>query len=113
MPRDPDPRRRWFLQLMALAPALPVLARADRALAQAPAPAPAAPATPPAPAPSPDVAPLTQLLRNRYGKLVSEEELQAFAPDLESLVRVGQRLRGVKLENSVEPDFVFRATPWR
>jgi hypothetical protein len=115
----PDPCRRWFLKALALASALPFAARA--AWAQEPPPArpvaPAAPAVPPvppapgaAPVLSPDVAPYTQILRNRHGQLVSDEQLAALAPDLDRMAQLGQRLRKTRLQNSDEPDFVFRAT---
>ena len=114
------PSRRRFLKSLALGSALPVAAGVvGRALAfTAPpgaAPPEARPAAPPAASPaapaelSPDVKALTEVLRRRYGQHLSGDQLEALAPDLDRMVKTGERLRKVTLQNSEEPDFVFRA----
>ena len=82
-------------------------------------PAPPAPSSPGAPAPTtspptgdPDAnAPLTdammQLVRQRYGAHLSEEQLALVRDDIRGGLRASDRLRAVLLPNSTEPDVVF------
>ena len=120
----PLPRRR-FLQLAGLG--LSTSAFAAAAFAQTggtpaatpPAATPPAatppPATPSAPAPegppaiSEDARDLAEIVRRRYGKYLTPEQLEAVARELDQRVQGGRRLKDAKLANSDEPDFTFHA----
>jgi hypothetical protein len=111
----PGISRRWFLRAMAFLPALSLGGLARRASAQGtPPPKPSASPAPAAPASaaqeiSPDVEHLTAILQRRYGKLLTPEQLQSMAPELNRVVQIGDRLRKASLTNADEPDIVFSA----
>lgn len=103
--RDID--RRGFLQLLTGALAL----LPTTAAAQAPSPpaAPAAPAAPTAPEHSGSEARLlTEVLRERYPERFSEAQWTSIVGDLDGDLGGAKRLRGTKLKNDDEPDFIFR-----
>jgi hypothetical protein len=113
-------RRRFTKTLATAVIAAPAVASAARAQTS---PAPKEPKAPPNPQPSPSPAqtpqgppvpsPLAEAYaeaaRLRFGEHLSPEQLEAVKRDLEGNVRAAERLRGFKLQNSDEPDFVFNA----
>ena len=120
MSRSPQPTnsdRRRFLKTLGLAGLSSALV--PRALAFAQSTAPPAAATPAKPdsaaasaAPaeiSEDARSLTEIVRRRYGKHLTPEQLEAVARELDGRVQGGKRLRETKLANGDEPDFTFRA----
>ena len=73
-----------------------------------PQPTPAqAPQGPPKPSPLAEA--YAEAARLRFGEHLSPEQLESVKRDLEGNVRTAERLRGFKLQNSDEPDFVFSA----
>ena len=75
-----------------------------------PAPAVPAPASP-SPADEDANAPLTdamtQLVRQRYGSHLSEEQMTRVRNDIRDGLRASDRLRALLLPNATEPDVVF------
>jgi hypothetical protein len=59
--------------------------------------------------PSPAARALMDLARERYGKHLTPEQLDEVRKDIVSGIGMSERLRARKLNNSDEPDFVFRA----
>ena len=122
----PDPAspgaqaRRRFLKTVGLAGLSSALAPAALSFAQssapppagsstaAPAPAPPSAATTPEP-PSEDAWALAAIIRRRYGKQLSVEQIDSIAKDFDGDLKAGKRLHEVKLENGDEPDFTFHA----
>jgi hypothetical protein len=121
--------RRRFLQIVGLGVSsslsLPVVALAQTGGASPrpskPDPASPAASTPPAAAPPAGAAPaappeisedarsLAEIVRRRYGKHLTPEQLEAVTRDLDGRVQGGKRLRESKLANGDEPDFTFHA----
>ncbi|HYM81965.1 MAG TPA: twin-arginine translocation signal domain-containing protein [Candidatus Limnocylindria bacterium] len=121
MTNRPSPDRRRFLQLIGAAGLVGSLA-SPLALAQSAAPRsnrPRKPAPKPQPVASPapdtkeeiseDARALASVIRRRYGKHLSREQLESVTRDLDGDLKAGQRLREAKLKNSDEPDFTFGA----
>jgi len=115
----PLPRRR-FLQLAGLG--LSSTALAASALAQTGGAPPAKPATTPPATPAPagatpdgpppiseDARDLAEIVRRRYGKHLTPEQMEAVTRELDQRVQAGRRLKDAKLANSDEPDFTFHA----
>ena len=123
MPRSqspPVPDRRRFLKTVGLAGLSSALVPPMMALAQSVTPpagtAPAKPdsaAAPAAPAGPPEISEdarsLTEIVRRRYGKHLTPEQLEAVARELDGRIRAGKTLRDAKLTNGDEPDFSFHA----
>jgi hypothetical protein len=80
------------------------------------------PSVPPAPAiPAPTTSPaapdadanaalsdaMMQLVRQRYGGHLTEDQLRSVRDDVRSGLRASDRLRAILLPNSTEPDVVF------
>jgi hypothetical protein len=120
----PAPGRRRFMKAVGLAGASSVLLPPLLAFAQIPTPPPgsgAAPApadttkagTPTAPAgpsePSEDARALAAIVRRRYGKHLTPDQLEQVTRELDGRVQGGRRLRDAKLANGDEPDFTFGA----
>lgn len=61
------------------------------------------------PKPSPVAVAYAEVARARFGERLSAEQFESVKRDLEGNVRAADALRGYKLENSDEPDFVFGA----
>jgi hypothetical protein len=59
--------------------------------------------------PSVEAKRLGEIAKARYGQHLNEEQLRQLVEDLDRGLNAGQRLRGLRLKNSDEPDFVFRA----
>ena len=78
-----------------------------------PPPAATAPATTPSPANADaDANPaltdaMTQLVKQRYGAHLTDEQLASVRDDIRSGLRASDRLRAILLPNSTEPDLVF------
>jgi len=113
--------RRGFLRLVGLGltsslavPAAAVAqsaaggaAKADSSSSSA-KPAPAAPAAPSGPPEiSEDARSLAEILRRRYGKHLTPDQLEAVTRELDQRVQGGRRLKDQKLANGDEPDFTF------
>ena len=120
MPRSQPPAvtgRRRFLKTVGLAGLSSALAPTVHALAQtAPPPAGTAPARPdstavPVPASPPEISEdarsLAEIVRRRYGKHLTPEQLEAVTRELDGRVQGGKRLRDSRLANGDEPDFTF------
>lgn len=116
------PDRRRFLKTVGLAGLSSALVPNPLAFAQS-APPPrgsttakadssaAAPATTPA-APteiSEDARSLGEIVRRRYGKHLTPEQLEAVTRELDGRLQGGKRMRETKLANGDEPDFTFHA----
>src|SRR5450631_552170 len=95
---------------LAIAAAAPALAGAGIALGQT---APAAPPTPtpvPTPeAPSSAAEALTEVVRIRWGKNLSGEQLGEIAKSLDGRLKGAEAMNKIKLTNADEPDFTFFA----
>ena len=113
--------RRRFLQVagLGLTSALgsPMLAMAQAGGTPAkpatpPAAAPATPAAPEGPPPiSEDARALGEIVRRRYGKHLTPDQLEAVTRELDQRAQAGRRLKDAKLVNADEPDFTFRIEP--
>ncbi len=115
----PLPRRR-FLQLagLGLSTAFGGSALAQTSPTTASTPPAAPPATPPVaaategpPPVSEDARSLAEIVRRRYGKHLTPDQLEAVTRELDGRVQAGRRLKDLKLVNSDEPDFTFHASP--
>ena len=114
--QPPAPDRRRFMVTIgiaglstALAPPMQILAQATTPPAGAPAAKPdttAAPAGPPEI--SEDARSLAEIVRRRYGKHLTPEQLEAIARELNGRITGGRALRDAKLTNGDEPDVTFR-----
>ena len=50
---------------------------------------------------------MTQLVKQRYGAHLTDEQLASVRDDIRSGLRASDRLRAILLPNSTEPDVVF------
>ncbi|HVG31033.1 MAG TPA: hypothetical protein VM864_15085 [Pyrinomonadaceae bacterium] len=109
--------RRRFARSVAAAVIAAPLAPALLASAQTP-PATKEPAAPPNPQPSPSPQPpqpsplalaYAEVARLRFGDKLGDEDLTRVRRGVGNKLRTADALRGVKLKNSDEPDFVFSA----
>ena len=104
MPERPrTSSRRAFAKTLAVAAAAPALLPAA-ALGQA---APAATPTPEAPSSVAEA--LTEVVRIRWGKHLSGEQLGDIAKAIDGRLKAGEAMKKVKLGNADEPDVVFSA----
>jgi hypothetical protein len=116
--------RRRFLQVLgfgvttSLGGTVAALAQGTGGGAAAPKPAaaaapadstarPAAPAGPPEI--SEDARSLAEIVRRRYGKHLTPDQLESVTRELDGRVQGGRRLKDAKLANGDEPDLTFRA----
>lgn len=110
--RPPTTSRRAFARTLATMAAAPALLPAA-ALGQTAAPPPAAtPAPTPVPtpeAPSSVAEALTEVVRIRWGKDLSGEQLGQIAKAIDGRLKAGEAMKKVKLGNADEPDVVFSA----
>jgi hypothetical protein len=88
--------RRHFLQLLSALPAL-ALAVPGRSSAQSDA------------APPPELAHWLEIVKLRWGERLDAAQLREIETNLGWMLRSGTSLRAVALQNSDEPDVVFRA----
>ncbi|HEX8709760.1 MAG TPA: hypothetical protein VF723_16080 [Pyrinomonadaceae bacterium] len=107
-------RRRFAKEVGATLVAGPLAA--SLAKAQTPAKtrqAPAPPGPQPTPAqqqkPSPLAEAYAEVARARFGERLTPEQFEQVRKDLEGNVKTAERLRGFKLNNGDEPDFIFYA----
>lgn len=111
----PSQTRRRLIQALALAPVAPsILAASHWSLAQTETkpganPAPASPTAAAELKPSPEAETLAELVKQRYGKFVTGEQLEEIKLGLERGIRGRKRLQEFKLTNADEPDTVFSA----
>lgn len=111
------PDRRRFLRTVglaglssALAPTVHALAQSSTPPAGGPGAKPDSAAAPPAqPEISDDARTLAEIVRRRYGKHLSPEQLEAVTRELDGRIRGGKALRDAKLANADEPDVTFHA----
>lgn len=116
------PDRRRFLKVVGLAGLTSTLA-APLAFAQSgsssgakqsakPAAKPQPPAAPPADAPpeiSDEGRALAAVVRERYGRHLTPEQMTEIEKELTWRMRAGATLRGLGFANGEEPDFIFKA----
>ncbi len=98
--------RREFAKSLAIIAAAPLVTRAaesEPALASAPQ------QTPPADAPSPVAESLTEVVKLRHGKHLTEDQLNLVKRNIDRSLRNADRLKQFKLVNSDEPAFAFTA----
>jgi hypothetical protein len=112
MPERPrTTSRRAFARTLATMAAAPALLPAA-ALGQTAAPAAATPAPTPVPtpeAPSSVAEALTEVVRIRWGKHLSGEQLGEVAKAIDGRLKGAEAMKKVKLTNADEPDVVFFA----
>jgi len=114
-PNRPDASSRRALakrlaKSLALAAAAPALAGAGIALGQAsPTPSPAPTPVPTPEAPSSAAEALTEVVRIRWGKDLSGEQLGEIAKSLDGRLKGAEAMNKVRLTNADEPDVVFFA----
>lgn len=114
-PQAPAHDRRRFLRTIGLAGLSSALTPTALALAQATTPSGAAhsaksdsTAAPAAPSEiSEEARSLADIVRRRYGKHLTPDQLEAVTRELDGRVQGGKRLRESKLANGDEPDFTF------
>jgi hypothetical protein len=113
--RPPSQSRRRMIKALAMTPLLPtILSSVNLTSAQTQSKPEAKPATPPPPAtqelkPSPEAEALAEVVKQRYGKYLSEEQMVEVKLGLERGVRGRQRIRAFKLTNADEPVMMFHA----
>lgn len=100
--------RRAFAKTLAAAAAAPALLPAA-AVAQTAAPTPAPTPLPTPEAPSSVAEALTEVVRIRWGKDLSGEQLGQIAKAIDGRLKAGEAMKKVKLVNADEPDVVFSA----
>ena len=100
--------RRAFARNLAMVAAAPALLPAA-ALGQSPAMAPTPTPVPTPEAPSSVAEALTEVVRIRWGKHLSGEQLGDIAKTLDYRLKGAEAMKKVKLTNADEPDVVFFA----
>jgi hypothetical protein len=108
--RLPSPSRRGFAKSLVLAAAAPALGGAGIALGQMPP----TPSPTPIPVPTPETPSsaaeaLTEVVRIRWGKHLSGEQLGEIAKSLDGRLKGAEAMKKVALTNADEPDIVFFA----
>lgn len=106
--------RRAFARTLAAAAAAPAALLPAAAIGQTPAPA--APAASPTPVPTPEAPSsvaeaLTEVVRIRWGKDLSGEQLGEIAKAIDGRLRAAETMKKTPLRNWDEPDVVFTAGP--
>ncbi|MBZ5538594.1 MAG: hypothetical protein LAO31_21825 [Acidobacteriia bacterium] len=113
--RPTSQSRRRMVKALALAPFLPaVLSNVELTPAQTQSKPEAKPATPAQTAPqelkpSPEAEALAEVVKQRYGKYLTDEQMVEIKLGLERGVRSRQRIRAFKLTNADEPVTMFQA----
>ena len=107
--------RRGFAKVVAAAAAAAAAPAAFPAFADSPAPSPSVSPTPsstPTPTPGPPSSAaeaLTEVVRVRWGKNLSGEQLGEIAKAIDGRLRAAETMRKVALTNADEPDVVYLA----
>jgi hypothetical protein len=113
--RPASPSRRRMIKTLAMAPLLPaILSNVNLTSAQTqtkPETKPVAPAqqAPQELKPSPEAEALAEVVKQRYGKYLTDEQMVEVKLGLERGVRSRQRIRAFKLANADEPVTMFHA----
>jgi hypothetical protein len=113
--RPASPSRRRMIKTLAMAPLLPaVLSSVTLTSAQTQTKPEAMPVAPAQPAtqelkPSPEAEALAEVVKQRYGKYLTDEQMVEVKLGLERGVRGRQRVRAFKLTNADEPVTMFHA----
>ncbi len=110
--RAPGTSRREFARALAAAAAGPALLPAvalGQTAATAPGPMPAATPVPTPEAPSSTAEALAEIVRIRWGKNLSGEQLADISKAIDGRLRGADAMKRVKLTNADEPDVVFFA----
>ena len=118
--QPPAPDRRRFLATLgiaglstALAPPIQALAQTTNPPAAATPVTPARPDSAAAPAAPPEISEdarsLTEIIRRRYGKHLTPDQLEGIARELNGRIQGGRLLKDSKLTNGDEPDVTFHA----
>ncbi|MGB7624679.1 MAG: hypothetical protein WBN92_20225 [Terriglobia bacterium] len=113
--RPASPSRRRMIKTLAMAPLLPaVLSSVTLTSAQTQTKPEAKPATTVQPGPqelkpSPEAEALAEVVKQRYGKYLTDEQMVEVKLGLERGVRGRQRIRTFKLTNADEPVTMFHA----
>ena len=94
--------RREFAKTLALIAAAPLVSRAAE-------PEPAFQQTPPADGLMPGAESLTEVVKLRHGKHLTEDQLNLVKRNIDRGIRNADRLKQFKLVNSDEPAFAFTA----
>ncbi|HVO51625.1 MAG TPA: hypothetical protein VMV60_11570 [Thermoanaerobaculia bacterium] len=102
--------RRAFARTLATVAAAPALLPAAALGQVAPSAAPVPPTPIPTPeAPSSVAEALTEVVRIRWGKDLSGEQLGQIAKAIDGRLKAGEAMKKVKVGNADEPDVVFSA----
>ena len=102
--------RRAFARTLAVAAVAPAALLPAAAIGQATAPAAATPTPVPTPeTPSSAAEALTEVVRIRWGKHLSGEQLGEIATSLDRRLRAADAMKKANLTNADEPDVVFTA----
>lgn len=110
MPDRPRTTRRIFAKALATSAAVPALLPAAAAFGQITPTATPTPTPVPTPeAPSSVAEALTEVVRIRWGKHLSGDQLGEIAKSLDGRLKGAEAMKKVKLTNADEPDVVFFA----
>ena len=104
--------RRQFVTAIAASAAAPLVSSVAWGQAPSPSPSPSptvSPSPTPVPEPSSAAEALTEVVRIRWGKHLSGEQLGEVAKAIDRSLRSSERMKKVALKNSDEPDFTFFA----
>jgi hypothetical protein len=94
---------------LARGPGVPTQPVPASAVPPPPAPADTATAASKAPEISADARALAEIIERRYGEHLTKEQVESIRKDFDGDLKATKRLREVKLANSDEPDFTFKA----
>lgn len=118
-PDRTSPDRREFLKMLGAAGVASTLGAPAVALAQnakgdardagAPKPETVTPAADEEPEISADARSMLEVVKRRYGRHLTDEQLQDILEELNWRVAAGEALRKVPFKNGDEPDFIFTA----
>src|SRR5260221_12076879 len=108
------PSRGRFVGVLAATAVAPLVPSVVLAQAASPTPSPAfspsaSPSPTPPPEPSSSAEALTEVVRIRWGKHLSGEQLGEVAKAIDRNLRSSERMKKVALKNSDEPDLTFFA----
>jgi hypothetical protein len=99
--------RREFTKTLAVVAATPLIAGSAVAREQETRPAAAAPQNPPAEQPSLSALALSEMVRARYDKYITKEQMDQIKRSIDRSLRSADRMKQFELKNSDEPAFAF------